>query len=103
MKGTPDEPLCGFSRAVVQILQIHGVKDFSAVNCLADADIRQGIKEYSDWPTIPQVYVKGEFMGGCDAMIQMHQSGELHELLEKHGLVEPEPEETTKKDTKPSE
>ncbi|KAJ2472892.1 monothiol glutaredoxin grx5, partial [Coemansia sp. RSA 2320] len=89
MKGTPDEPLCGFSRAVVQILQMHGVDEIASVNCLQDPEIREGIKEYTDWPTIPQVYVKGEFIGGCDVMVQMHQSGELHELLVKEGVLKP--------------
>ncbi|KAJ2609488.1 monothiol glutaredoxin grx5 [Coemansia sp. RSA 1365] len=98
MKGTPDEPMCGFSRAVVQILQMHGVDKITSVDCLQDPEIREGIKEYTDWPTIPQVYVKGKFIGGCDVMVQMHQSGELHELLVKEGVLppdhasEPEPE-----------
>ncbi|KAJ2357218.1 monothiol glutaredoxin grx5, partial [Coemansia sp. RSA 2611] len=87
MKGTPDEPMCGFSRAVVQVLQMHGVDEIASVNCLQDPEIREGIKEYTDWPTIPQVYVKGEFIGGCDVMVQMHQSGELHELLVKEGIL----------------
>ncbi|KAJ1995573.1 monothiol glutaredoxin grx5 [Coemansia sp. RSA 1358] len=92
MKGTPDEPMCGFSRAVVQILQMHGVDEIAGVDCLQDPEIREGIKEYTDWPTIPQVYVKGEFIGGCDVMVQMHQSGELHELLVKEGVLKPEAE-----------
>ncbi|KAJ1822309.1 monothiol glutaredoxin grx5 [Coemansia sp. RSA 2599] len=91
MKGTPDEPMCGFSRAVIQILQMHGVDEIAGVDCLQDPEIREGIKEYSDWPTIPQVYVKGEFIGGCDVMVQMHQSGELHELLVKEGVLEADP------------
>ncbi|KAJ2777394.1 monothiol glutaredoxin grx5 [Coemansia javaensis] len=99
MKGTPDEPMCGFSRAVIQILQMHGVDEVVGIDCLQDPEIREGIKEYSDWPTIPQVYVKGEFIGGCDVMVQMHQSGELHELLVKEKILqpEPEPESATKK------
>ncbi|KAJ2212968.1 monothiol glutaredoxin grx5 [Coemansia sp. RSA 518] len=96
MKGTPDEPMCGFSRAVIQILQMHGVDEITGVDCLQDPEVREGIKEYTDWPTIPQVYVKGEFIGGCDVMVQMHQSGELHELLVKEKLLDeetnPEPE-----------
>ncbi|KAJ2771721.1 monothiol glutaredoxin grx5 [Coemansia nantahalensis] len=87
MKGTPDEPMCGFSRAVVQILQMHGVDGIASVDCLQDPEVREGIKEYTDWPTIPQVYVKGEFIGGCDVMVQMHQSGELHELLVKENIL----------------
>ncbi|KAJ2683404.1 monothiol glutaredoxin grx5 [Coemansia spiralis] len=99
MKGTPDEPMCGFSRAVVQVLQMHGVDEIASVNCLQDPEIREGIKEYTDWPTIPQVYVKGEFIGGCDVMVQMHQSGELHELLVKEGILKAdvETEESEKK------
>ncbi|KAJ1910070.1 monothiol glutaredoxin grx5 [Mycoemilia scoparia] len=98
MKGTPDQPQCGFSRAVIQILQIHGVTDLLGVNCLADENLRQGIKEYTDWPTIPQVYIKGEFVGGCDVMIQMHQSGELHEMLIKNKLIEPDTEDASPKE-----
>ncbi|KAJ2052247.1 monothiol glutaredoxin grx5 [Coemansia sp. S2] len=92
MKGTPDEPMCGFSRAVIQVLQMHGVDEIAGVNCLQDPEIREGIKEYTDWPTIPQVYVKGEFIGGCDVMVQMHQSGELHELLVKEGILKADAE-----------
>ncbi|TXT13640.1 hypothetical protein VHUM_01007 [Vanrija humicola] len=90
MKGTPEQPQCGFSRAVVQILEVQGVprEKIVSFNCLADQELREGIKEYSEWPTIPQVYVKGEFVGGCDIMISMHQSGELEKLLVKEGLVE---------------
>ncbi|KAJ1965967.1 monothiol glutaredoxin grx5 [Dipsacomyces acuminosporus] len=94
MKGTPDEPMCGFSRAVVQILQIHGVEELVGVDCLQDPEVREGIKEYTDWPTIPQVYIKGEFIGGCDVMVQMHQSGELHELLVKEGILKADPDAT---------
>ncbi|EPQ30432.1 uncharacterized protein PFL1_01958 [Pseudozyma flocculosa PF-1] len=91
MKGTPDAPMCGFSRAVVQILEVQGVKPetLRAFNCLEDQELREGIKEYSEWPTIPQVYVGGEFVGGCDIMLNMHQSGELEELLLKHDLLLP--------------
>ncbi|KAK1925083.1 thioredoxin-like protein [Papiliotrema laurentii] len=89
MKGTPDAPQCGFSRAVCQILDVNGVerKDLKAFNCLADNELREGIKEYSDWPTIPQVYIKGEFVGGADIMYSMHQSGELEKLLVKEGII----------------
>ncbi|ORY95696.1 thioredoxin-like protein [Syncephalastrum racemosum] len=89
MKGTPDQPMCGFSRAAVQIMQVQGV-DFDKVqtfNVLEDPDLRQGIKEYSEWPTIPQVYIKGEFIGGCDILLNMHQSGDLEDLLVKEGIV----------------
>ncbi|MBK6638058.1 MAG: Grx4 family monothiol glutaredoxin [Rhodocyclaceae bacterium] len=82
MKGTPQFPQCGFSSRAVQILQSCGVKDFVAVNVLADADVRQGIKDYANWPTIPQLYVQGEFVGGSDIMTEMYQSGELQKQLE---------------------
>jgi len=83
MKGTPSTPQCGFSRAVAQILDVQGVpKDkLKTYNVLEDQELREGIKEYSSWPTIPQVYLGGEFVGGCDIMLQMHQSGELAQLL----------------------
>ncbi|RXK40997.1 Grx4 family monothiol glutaredoxin [Tremella mesenterica] len=89
MKGTPEQPQCGFSRAVCQILDVQGVprEKMKTFNCLEDQELRQGIKEYSDWPTIPQLYVKGEFVGGCDIILSMHQSGELEKLLMKEGLV----------------
>lgn len=80
MKGTPEFPQCGFSQRVVAILQTHGVP-FVGVNVLLNEAVRQGIKDYSDWPTIPQLYIKGEFIGGCDITIEMDQSGELEELL----------------------
>jgi len=82
MKGTPQAPQCGFSALAVQVLNACGVRDFAAVNVLADADIRQGIKEYANWPTIPQLYINGEFIGGSDIMREMYQSGELQKLLE---------------------
>ncbi len=82
MKGTPQFPQCGFSSRAVQILQACGVKDFFTVNVLADADVRQGIKDYANWPTIPQLYVAGEFVGGSDIMTEMYQSGELQTQLE---------------------
>src|SRR5690606_11727911 len=76
MKGTPNQPLCGFSGQVVQILDYLGV-DYKGINVLASDELRQGIKEYTNWPTIPQLYVKGEFVGGCDIVREMFQSGEL--------------------------
>ena len=81
MKGTPDAPMCGFSAAAVQILEACGVEEVATVNVLEDADVRQGIKEFSSWPTIPQLYVKGEFVGGADIMREMYQSGELQKLF----------------------
>ncbi|KAG6810409.1 hypothetical protein H0H93_015000, partial [Arthromyces matolae] len=83
MKGTPKLPECGFSRAVVQVLDLHGVPEdkLKAYNVLSDPELRSGIKEFSDWPTIPQIYVNGEFLGGCDILLSMHQSGELEKLL----------------------
>ncbi|TGZ83143.1 glutaredoxin [Ascodesmis nigricans] len=92
MKGTPDIPQCGFSKASIQILGLQGVDPdkFAAYNVLEDEEIRQGIKEYSNWPTIPQLYVNGEFIGGCDILVAMHQSGELAEMLEKEGVLAPE-------------
>jgi monothiol glutaredoxin len=85
MKGTPVFPMCGFSAAVVQVLSHMGVK-FKGVNVLDDPEIRQGIKEFSNWPTIPQLYVKGEFVGGCDIVREMYQSGELQDLLQTKGI-----------------
>ena len=85
MKGTKDEPACGFSYAVVQILRDLDV-EFVDVNVLEDDNLRQGIKDYTEWPTIPQLYVKGEFIGGCDIVRTMHQTGELSALLKKTGL-----------------
>ncbi len=86
MKGVPDQPGCGFSAVVVQILDHMGV-DFAAVNVLQSDDLRQGVKSFSDWPTIPQLYVKGEFIGGCDIVREMYQSGELKTLLSDQGLL----------------
>jgi len=82
MKGTPQMPQCGFSQMAVQVLNACGVKQFYSVNVLADADIRQGIKEYANWPTIPQLYVNGEFVGGSDILREMYESGELQKVLE---------------------
>jgi monothiol glutaredoxin len=81
MKGTPEAPQCGFSAAAVQILEACGAEEVATVNVLADADIRQGIKEFSNWPTIPQLYVNGELVGGADIMREMYQSGELQKLV----------------------
>ncbi|KPI92494.1 Glutaredoxin-related protein 5, mitochondrial [Papilio xuthus] len=85
MKGVPDAPRCGFSNAVVQIMRMHAVP-YVSHDVLSDENLRQGIKEYSNWPTIPQVFINGEFVGGCDIMLQMHQSGELVEELKKVGI-----------------
>ncbi len=82
MKGTPQVPQCGFSALAVQVLNACGVQDFSTVNVLAEADVRQGIKEYANWPTVPQLYVNGEFVGGSDIMREMYESGELQKLLQ---------------------
>ena len=81
MKGTPQMPQCGFSALAVQVLNACGVGEFHSVNVLADPEIRQGIKEFANWPTIPQLYVNGEFVGGSDIMREMYQSGELQKLL----------------------
>jgi monothiol glutaredoxin len=85
MKGSPQFPQCGFSGQVVQILDHLGV-DYKGVDVLANAEIRQGIKDYSNWPTIPQLYVKGEFLGGCDIIREMFQSGELQTHLQEQGV-----------------
>ncbi len=86
MKGTPQSPQCGFSAAVTSVLSQLGVP-FKGVDVLADDAIRQGIKAFSNWPTIPQVYVKGEFVGGCDIVREMYQSGELQRLLEERDVL----------------
>jgi monothiol glutaredoxin len=86
MKGTKAMPQCGFSSRVAGVLNFMGV-DYADVNVLADAEIRQGIKEYSDWPTIPQLYVKGEFVGGCDIVTEMTLSGELDQLFDAKGIA----------------
>ena len=85
MKGTPVFPQCGFSAAVIQVLSHLQVK-FNSVNVLEDMDIREGIKHYSDWPTIPQLYVKGEFVGGCDIIREMFETGELSTFLAEKGI-----------------
>ncbi len=83
MKGTPQFPQCGFSATVVEILKRSGVTDYLAVNVLADDALRQGIKEYANWPTIPQLYVGGEFVGGCDILREMYEAGELQQVFAK--------------------
>ena len=85
MKGTPVFPQCGFSARVVQILSHVGVP-FKGVNVLEDAEIREGIKAYTNWPTIPQLYVQGEFVGGCDIVMEMFQAGELQSMLKDKGI-----------------
>lgn len=87
MKGVPSAPQCGFSQQVVRVLHAVGV-DFSSINVLENPEIRDGIKTFSDWPTIPQLYVAGEFVGGCDIITAQFQSGELKELLLEHKLLE---------------
>jgi monothiol glutaredoxin len=82
MKGDANFPQCGFSSLAVQILKACGVKDFVTVNVLADPEIRNGVKEYANWPTIPQLYIKGQFVGGSDIMKEMYQAGELQKMLE---------------------
>ncbi len=82
MKGTPQFPQCGFSATAVQILKACGVNQFYSVNVLENPEIRQGIKDFANWPTIPQLYIKGEFVGGCDIMREMFQAGELQQMLE---------------------
>jgi monothiol glutaredoxin len=85
MKGTPVFPQCGFSATVVQILSHMGVK-FKGIDVLADSSVREGIKEFSSWPTIPQLYVKGEFIGGCDIIREMFETGELQQVFEEKGV-----------------
>ena len=86
MKGTPDSPQCGFSMAVSNLLK-HLKVDFKGVNVLENQELRQGIKDYSDWPTIPQLYIKGEFVGGCDIIKEMFEKGELKKLLEEKKII----------------
>ena len=86
MKGTPDAPQCGFSMAVTNMLKILEV-DFKGINVLEDQNLRQGIKDFSDWPTIPQLYIKGEFIGGCDIIKDMFEKGELKKILEEKKLI----------------
>ena len=87
MKGTKSLPQCGFSATVAQVLERLGVADYKDMNVLADQEIREGIKQYTNWPTIPQLYIKGEFIGGCDIVREMYQSGELAELLKSKGIA----------------
>lgn len=86
MKGVPDEPKCGFSNVVTQILRMHDVS-YDSHDVLASDAIRQGIKDYTNWPTIPQLFIDGEFVGGCDILLTMHQNGELIEVLKKVGIT----------------
>ena len=86
MKGTPDFPMCGFSGRVVQILDYLGV-DYDSANVLENQDLREGIKAYANWPTIPQLYIKGEFIGGADIVTEMFQAGELQSHLAENGIV----------------
>ena len=88
MKGTKSAPQCGFSRAVTQVLELQGVTDYKDINVLEDNELRQGIKEFTSWPTIPQVFINQEFVGGCDIMINMHQSGELENTLIENKIVQ---------------
>ncbi|KAI4591666.1 monothiol glutaredoxin grx5 [Pestalotiopsis sp. 9143b] len=89
MKGTPELPQCGFSRASIQILGLQGVdpEKFAAFNVLEDTELRSGIKEFSDWPTIPQLYIENEFVGGCDILVSMHQDGSLAKMLEEKNVL----------------
>jgi|TARA_B110000438_G_scaffold299133_1_gene348723 monothiol glutaredoxin len=86
MKGTPDAPQCGFSMAVANVLKHLGV-NFKGINVLEDEELREGIKKYSDWPTIPQLYIKSEFIGGCDIVKEMFEKGELKKLLEDKSII----------------
>jgi monothiol glutaredoxin len=86
MKGTPEAPQCGFSMAVSNVLK-HLNVNFRGVNILENEEMRNGIKDFSDWPTIPQLYIKGEFIGGCDIVKEMFEKGDLKELLTKHSLI----------------
>ncbi|BFZ07588.1 hypothetical protein BsWGS_10627 [Bradybaena similaris] len=86
MKGTPESPRCGFSNAVCQILKFHGVNKFTTYDVLSDDELREGVKKYTNWPTIPQIFFNGEFVGGCDIMLDMHKNGELIEQLQKLGI-----------------
>ena len=87
MKGTKQIPQCGFSNVVVQVLERVGIQDFKDINVLADQEVREGIKAYTNWPTIPQLYIKGEFIGGCDIVREMYQTGELQQLLKDKGVI----------------
>jgi monothiol glutaredoxin len=87
MKGTPQLPRCGFSAGAVQTLKVCGVEDFLAVDVLVDEDLRQGVKDYASWPTFPQLFVTGEFIGGADIMREMSENGELQQLLKDKGVI----------------
>ncbi|CAL7941145.1 unnamed protein product [Xylocopa violacea] len=99
MKGVPDSPKCGFSNAVVQILRMHNVK-YDAHDVLENEELRQGIKDYSNWPTIPQVFIDGQFVGGCDILLEMHRNGELVEELKKVGISSALLKESQEKESK---
>lgn len=86
MKGTRQLPQCGFSAVVVQVLERLGVTGYKDINVLEDMEVREGIKQYTNWPTVPQLYIKGEFVGGCDIVREMYQSGELQQLLADKGI-----------------
>lgn len=86
LKGTKDMPQCGFSATVVEVLKRVGIENYKDVNVLADQEIREGIKAFTNWPTIPQLYIKGEFIGGCDIVREMYQSGELEHLLHQKAV-----------------
>lgn len=86
MKGTRQMPQCGFSATVAQVLERMGIENYKDVNVLANAEIREAIKEFTNWPTIPQLYIKGEFIGGCDIVRNMYQSGELQSLMKEKGI-----------------
>lgn len=86
MKGTKLMPQCGFSATVVEVLKRSGIEEFKDINVLADQDIREGIKQFANWPTIPQLYIKGEFVGGCDIVRELYQGGELQALLKEKGV-----------------
>lgn len=81
MKGSPEAPMCGFSAQAINVLKQAGAQNIVGINVLADPEIRQGIKDYSNWPTIPQIFIKGEFLGGCDIVTQMYESGELKDAI----------------------
>lgn len=87
MKGTKLMPQCGFSATVAQVLERVGITNYKDVNVLADPEVREGIKQFTNWPTIPQLYVKGEFIGGCDIVREMYQTGELQQLLKDKGVA----------------
>jgi monothiol glutaredoxin len=87
MKGSKKLPQCGFSATVAAVLERLGIREYKDINVLADPEIREGVKAYSEWPTIPQLYIKGEFIGGCDIVRDMYQSGELQALLKEKGVA----------------